>query len=48
MDKKFIPNCTVLSMIQPDPLPGSYRHDTQTIDDIVYKLKWFRKMDLMV
>lgn len=37
MDKKFIPNCTVLSMIQPDPLPGSYRHDTQTINDIVYR-----------
>lgn len=37
MKSKFIPNCTVLSMIQPDPLPGSYRHDTQSIDDIVYR-----------
>lgn len=33
----FKPDCTVLSMIQPDPLPGSYRHREQTIDQIVYK-----------
>ncbi|MGE7944521.1 BtpA/SgcQ family protein [Lysinibacillus xylanilyticus] len=32
----FKPNCTVLSMIQPPPLPGSYRHTDQTIDEIVY------------
>jgi membrane complex biogenesis BtpA family protein len=25
----------VLSMIQPDPLPGSYRHDSMTINQIV-------------
>ena len=25
----------VLSMIQPDPLPGSYRHDTAGIQEIV-------------
>lgn len=31
----FTPNCTVLSMIQPPPLPGSYRHRDQTIDEIV-------------
>lgn len=36
MKTKFIPNCTVFSMIQPDPLPGSYRHESQSIDDIVY------------
>ncbi len=33
----FKPNCHVLSMIQPDPLPGSYRHSTQTIGKIIYR-----------
>lgn len=37
MKEIFRPDCHVLSMIQPDPLPGSYRHDTQTIDEIVYR-----------
>ncbi len=36
MKEIFKPNCHVLSMIQPNPLPGSYRHTTQTIDEIVY------------
>lgn len=31
----FIPNKTVFAMIQPEPLPGSYRHRDATIDDIV-------------
>lgn len=35
MKKTFVPDCTVLSMIQPDPLPGSYRHKDKTIDEIV-------------
>lgn len=40
MGEMFKPNCTVLSMIQPPPLPGSYRHTDQTIDEIVaYCLK---------
>lgn len=37
MNREFKPDCHVLSMIQPDPLPGSYRHTTQSIDEIVYK-----------
>jgi membrane complex biogenesis BtpA family protein len=36
MGEVFQPNCHVLSMIQPDPLPGSYRHTDKTIDEIVY------------
>lgn len=35
--KEFKPDCHVLSMIQPDPLPGSYRHKTATINEIVYQ-----------
>ena len=31
----FKPNCTAFAMIQPSPLPGSYRHVDKTIDDIV-------------
>lgn len=31
----FKPNKTVFSMIQPEPLPGSYRHQDLTIDEIV-------------
>ncbi|RHW32847.1 BtpA family membrane complex biogenesis protein [Neobacillus notoginsengisoli] len=31
----FNPTCLALSMIQPDPLPGSYRHTNKTIDEIV-------------
>lgn len=31
----FKPNCTAFAMIQPGPLPGSYRHRDQSIDDIV-------------
>lgn len=31
----FKPNCTAFAMIQPSPLPGSYRHEDKTIDDIV-------------
>lgn len=31
----FKPNCTAFAMIQPSPLPGSYRHYDKTIDDIV-------------
>ncbi|MCJ7842968.1 BtpA/SgcQ family protein [Lederbergia sp. NSJ-179] len=31
------PNCLAISMIQPDPLPGSYRHTDKTIDEIVYQ-----------
>ncbi|MDF9824743.1 membrane complex biogenesis BtpA family protein [Breznakia sp. PF5-3] len=31
----FKPDCTVFAMIQPSPLPGSYRHDSKTIDEIV-------------
>ncbi len=34
----YRPNCDVLSMIQPDPLPGSYRHREKTIDKIVYSV----------
>lgn len=37
MGELFRPNCHVLSMIQPPPLPGSYRHTDQPIDDIVYE-----------
>lgn len=36
MNNVFFPDSTVLSMIQPNPLPGSYRHDNETIDEIVY------------
>ena len=36
MNREFKPDCHVLSMIQPDPLPGSYRHKTQSIDEIIY------------
>ncbi|PYG87924.1 hypothetical protein LY28_01634 [Ruminiclostridium sufflavum DSM 19573] len=35
MKEIFKPDCHVLSMIQPNPLPGSYRHATETIDEIV-------------
>lgn len=35
MKTRFIPDCTVLCMIQPEPLPGSYRHDSMTINEIV-------------
>ncbi len=35
MDKIFRPNCTALSMIQPPPLPGSYRHSDMTIRQII-------------
>jgi uncharacterized protein len=31
------PNCLAISMIQPDPLPGSYRHTNKTIDEILYQ-----------
>lgn len=31
----FKPNCTAFAMIQPNPLPGSYRHEDKTINDIV-------------
>ncbi|MEK3888384.1 BtpA/SgcQ family protein [Bacillus sp. FSL K6-3431] len=31
------PNCLAISMIQPDPLPGSYRHTDKKIDDILYQ-----------
>lgn len=36
MHKVFQPDCHVLSMIQPNPLPGSYRHTDQTIDEIIF------------
>lgn len=31
----FRPNCSVFAMIQPEPLPGSYRHEQMTIEEIV-------------
>ena len=31
----FKPDCTAFAMIQPSALPGSYRHEDKTIDDIV-------------
>lgn len=31
----FKPNCTAFAMIQPSPLPGSYRHIDKTINEIV-------------
>lgn len=31
----FKPNCTAFAMIQPSPLPGSYRHFDKSIDTIV-------------
>ncbi|ASN04250.1 BtpA/SgcQ family protein [Virgibacillus necropolis] len=31
------PNCLAFSMIQPNPLPGSYRHANEKIDDISYQ-----------
>lgn len=31
----FKPNCIALAMIQPEPLPGSYRHEDRSIDEIV-------------
>ncbi|GAB2027817.1 BtpA/SgcQ family protein [Lactovum odontotermitis] len=31
----FKPNKTILAMIQPNPLPGSYRHEDETINEIV-------------
>lgn len=31
----FKPNCSVLAMIQPEPLPGSFRHNQMTIEEIV-------------
>lgn len=34
----FKPNKTVFAMIQPSPLPGSYRHTNDSIDDIVNKV----------
>lgn len=37
MENKSRPEKLVLSMIQPDPLPGSYRHKDQPIEDIVYR-----------
>ena len=41
----------VLSMIQPDPLPGSYRHDTAGIQEIVDmhfgRRRWLQKIILM-
>lgn len=35
MNKMIKTKKTVLSMIQPNPLPGSYRHRGESIDDIV-------------
>lgn len=34
-NRPFEPKKLVLSMIQPEPLPGSYRHTDRTIDEIV-------------
>ncbi|GGK02393.1 hypothetical protein GCM10007063_25880 [Lentibacillus kapialis] len=31
-------NCVAYSMIQPNPLPGSYRHTHERIDDILYQV----------
>lgn len=35
MGREFKPDCSILCMIQPYPLPGSYRHDSMSIDEIV-------------
>lgn len=37
MNRFSQPEKLVLSMIQPEPLPGSYRHTNQTIEEIVEK-----------
>lgn len=40
----FKPNCTTFAMIQPSPLPGSYRHKSKTIDEIVEEVLVETKM----
>lgn len=40
----FKPNCTAFAMIQPSPLPGSYRHVDKTIDTIVKEVLEETKM----
>lgn len=42
----FRPNGLIMPMIQPDPLPGSYRHDGATIDEIV--MKTIKEVDMVV
>lgn len=42
----FKPDHTVLAMIQPSPLPGSYRHDKQVINEIVAEA--IRETDMVV
>ncbi|MEG0423144.1 MAG: BtpA/SgcQ family protein [Erysipelotrichaceae bacterium] len=40
----FKPDHTVFAMIQPSPLPGSYRHQNQNIEDIVKEVLLETKM----
>lgn len=40
----FKPNCSSFAMIQPSPLPGSYRHEDKTIDEIVVEVLAETKM----
>lgn len=42
----FDPRNKVMTMIQPEPLPGSYRHDNMTIEDIVDKV--LEEVDMVV